>query len=141
MGIGTYFIGLIVSGLAALFLRAVIGWSTEHWRPTDAVSGRNVIRAVLRGLPIAVAFAPSILMKRGLGVLLPASITLFAELLGELQALVSHGHPLDADDRKNLANATGIFILVWGISTVIYFLGQSSKIERQGQSDIQKPDK
>lgn len=136
MGIGTYFIGLIVSGLAALFLRGVIAWSTEHWRPTDALSGRNIIRAILRGLPVAVAFAPSLLMKRGMGVLLPASITLFAEL----QALISHSHPLDADDRNNLTSAAGIFILVWGISTVIYFLRQSAKIERQRQADLHKQD-
>jgi hypothetical protein len=73
-------------------------------------------------------------MKRGLGVLVPASITLFAEI----QALVSHGHPMDADDRNNLKSAAGIFLFVWGISTVVYFVIQSSKIERQGQTNPQK---
>src|SRR5438552_3254050 len=123
MGIGTYFIGLIVSGLVALFLRAVIRWSTEKWRSTDALSGRNFIRAILRGLPVAVAFAPSLLMKRGLGVLVLVSIIIFAELL----VLILYSHSFDVEDRKNLANVVGVFIFVWGIIMVIYFLVQFLK--------------
>ena len=118
MGIGTYFIGLLPSGLAAFLLAALLKALTHRWQP-------GFWRAALRALPIALAFAPTMLMKRGLGVLLPASVTLCAEMFG--------GRPLDGDDRKNISAAATSLIVVWAITAVIVYIRSVAKANGHGK--------
>jgi dolichyl-phosphate-mannose--protein O-mannosyl transferase len=120
MGVGTYFIGLVLSGMLALLLRALLRWAARSWRPMNALCRRGVFLAVVRAFPFAFGFAPTLLMKRGLGVLIPASLYLFPEL----GAALFGGHPLDKDDRNNLRVAAISFTLVWGIAAFFIFVWQ-----------------
>ena len=123
----TYFLGLVLSGMVALLLRGLVRWVSRDWQPASALSRRNVVRAILRALPVAVAFAPTLLLKRGLGVLIPASIFLFPGIAG----LPFQSTSLDADDRRNLVNAATSFTLVWAVSAFILFVRQSIAIEKE----------
>src|ERR1041385_6455541 len=118
MGFMTYFVGLVISGMAALLLRALVLWLTKPWRPNTSPCWQNILRPILRALPFAIAFAPTLLMKRGLGVLIPASVFLFPEIVG----LPFHTNSLDSEDRHNLSVAATSVFLVWGISALIVFL-------------------
>ena len=111
MGLGTYFIGLLMSGTVALFLWALMKLVAPR------VSRWPLASAAVRAFPFAFAFAPSLLMKRGLGVLIPASVYLFPQLA----VLPFQKRPLDADDWNNLRVAAISFILVWGIAGLILF--------------------
>jgi len=125
MGIGTYFIGLVISGLAALLVRVPIRWLIKR------ASCGPFLSAVLRALPFALAFAPTLLMKRGLGVLIPAALYLFPALT----TLPFQTRPMDADDWGNLRLAATSFVLVWGISAFILFARQSFAVERKGEPE------
>src|SRR5438477_7426900 len=117
MGIGTYFLGLLFSGFAGFLLHVLIKMVTQRW------TKEGFVRAVLRSLPIAVAFAPAMLMKKGLGVLLPASIVLFA----------ARSQTPDADDTRNMSGAVTSLWLTWAIGTVILFLRYVAREERRLQ--------
>jgi len=75
---------------------------------------------------MAFAFAPTLLMKRGLGVLIPASLYLFPELGG----LPFQSRPLDMDDRHNLSVAATSFVAVWAVSAFILFVRQATVAEK-----------
>jgi hypothetical protein len=114
MGFMTYFAALVLSGIAALLLRGLLRWLTRTWQP-------SFLLAVIRAFPIAFAFAPTLLEKRGLGVLIPASLYLFPQL-GGLPLL---NRPLDGNDKRNLCVAAASFVLVWGVAAVILFFRQT----------------
>jgi hypothetical protein len=117
MGIGTYFIGLALSGFAALLLHVLVKLVTERWK-------EGFVRAVLRSLSVAVALAPAMLMKKGLGVLLPASIVV----------CVARSRT-DADDSRNFASALTSLAVVWVISALILFLRYVAREEHRLQKE------
>jgi len=124
MGFMTYFVGLMISGVAALLLHVVIGWGMHRWRRNERILWQCALSAAVRALPFALAFAPTLLMKRGLGVLIPASIYLFSALA----VLPFQDHPLDIDDRRNLSTAATSFIVVWFLASFILFARQICKL-------------
>ena len=124
MGLMTYFGALVISGMVALLLRALLRWLTRSWHP-------GFVLAVVRSFPFAFAFAPTLLMKRGLGVLIPASLYLFPQLGG----LPFQSRALDADDKHNLGVAAASLVLVWGVSAVILFVRQVIKRTAHERND------
>jgi len=84
---------------------------------------RSAIVTAARALPFAFAFAPTLLMKRGLGVLLPASVYLFPEVA----LLPIQNKPLDIDDKNNLSVAITSFIAVWFLASFIILVRQACK--------------
>jgi len=131
MGVFTYIIGLIPSVLVAMIIRAVIHWLTAKWRPMTALSWQNILRAVLRAFPFAFAFAPILLMKRGLGVLVPSSVYLCASLYESLFG----ARPRDSEDIRNTNLALMTLLLVWGVLAFIFFAIQTSAIDKRIRHD------
>lgn len=131
MGFFTYLFFLIPSVAVAYLLRTILRWPISKWVPTNASYWQRVISAVLRAFPFAFAFAPTLLMKRGLGVLIPASLYLFPELIG----LPFRSHPLDADDKHNLSVAGTSLVAVWGIVAFILFVRQSLVADKKAAND------
>ncbi len=76
--VGTYFLGLLPSGVAALLLRFGIRRLLQKWENQGRPAGR-MLSSSLRALPFAVAFARSIAFspppgdKHGIGILLTAT--------------------------------------------------------------------
>jgi hypothetical protein len=131
MGFASYFGGLIFSGAIALVIRALVRRFTKSWQPTRAIGWRNLLQTLLRAFPFAFAFAPTLLMKRGLGVLIPASLYLFPEI----GALPFQSEPLDADDKHNIVIATISFFAVWVLVAFIFFVRQSATIDRKIENE------
>jgi len=128
MGFMTYFIGLAISGLVALLLRSLARKGIHRWQPNERVWWQCMTSAVLRALPFAFAFAPALLMKQGLGVLLTASFVLIIELPG----LLFHGQSFDSNDRKNFSAAASSFLIVWLLASVILFVRRASQSDKNG---------
>ncbi len=126
MAFMTYFAALVLSGIAALLLRGLLRWLTRTWQP-------SFVLALVRAFPIAFAFAPTLLMKRGLGVLIPASLYLFPQFGG----LPFQSRPLDANDKHNLCVAAASFVLVWGVSAVILFVRQVMGAQKETANEQQ----
>jgi hypothetical protein len=123
MGFFTYFLGLAITCPLALVLWGLLDWGMHRLQLTDNGFWRSAIVTTARALPFAFAFAPTLLMKRGLGVLLPASIYLFPELGG----LPFQSKPLDIDDKNNLSVAITSFIAVWALASFIVRVRQACK--------------
>ena len=131
MGFMTYFMGLVVSGLVALLLRALLLRLTRNWS-AEATPGRySLLLPILRAFPVAFAFAPTMLMKKGLGVLIPASLFLFPTL----GALPFQGRQLDADDKHNLSVAATSCLAVWAVSAFILLVRQLGAAEKQAANE------
>jgi len=81
------------------------------------------ILAATRALPFAFAFAPAMLMKRGLGVLLPAAVYPLPEII----MLPFQSKPLDIDDQKNLIPAATSFLVVWFLASFVLLVRQACK--------------
>ncbi len=118
--------GLAMSGIAALIIRLLLKPGIRK------VSRWPLASAALRAFPFALAFAPSILMKRGFGVLIPASVYLFPELV----SLPFQDSILDADDWRNLKLAAMSFLVVWGVSAFILLARQSIVAKGREQRDL-----
>jgi len=131
MGIFTYFLFLIPSALVAPVLRALIQWLTENWHPASAFCWWNILRATLRAFPFALAFAPTLLIKKGLGVLLPASLY----LCGAGYEWVFRGTPFDTEDGRNVTVAVTSFVLLWALLALIFFVQQSLDIDRKREDE------
>jgi hypothetical protein len=123
MGFITYFLGLAISCPIALVLWGVLDRGMHRLQLRDKGFWRSAIVTAARALPFAFAFAPTLLMKRGLGVLLPASIYLFPELVG----LPFQSKPLDTDDKNNLSVAITSFIAVWLLASFVVLVRQACK--------------
>ena len=131
MGFFIYLFYLVPSVAVAFLLRTILRWPINRWFPTNASSWQSVISAVLRAFPFAFAFAPTLLMKRGLGVLIPASLYLFPELIG----LPFRSHPMDADDKHNLSVAATSFVAVWAFVAFLLFVRQSLVAEKKADNE------
>ena len=131
MGVFTYFLFLTVTMVPGLCLRALIGWLTAGWRPAGALSWQNVLGAILRALPFALTFAPTLLMKRGLGVLIPASLFLG----GAMYERVFRGKVLDAEDGRNVSVASISLLVLWVLLAFIFFVQQSMAIDKKSEQE------
>ena len=123
MGFITYFLGLAITCPAALVLWGVLDWGMHRLQLREYGFWRSAIVTAARALPFAFAFAPTLLMKRGLGVLLPASVYLFPEVA----LLPIQNKPLDIDDKNNLSVAITSFIAVWFLASFIILVRQACK--------------
>jgi hypothetical protein len=133
MGLITYFVGLALSGPVAMLLLTLIHWLIYKWCPKNEVLWQRVTCAVLRAFPFAVAFAPTLLMKRGMGVLIPAS----DYLLPTMVELPFHRQqPLDTDDRHNLCTATISFMVVWCLTSFIIFVRQKLVAQKKSEHEL-----
>jgi hypothetical protein len=134
MGFITYFVGLALSGPVAILLMTFIHWLIHRWCPKNEVLWQRITRVALRAFPFAVAFAPTLLMKRGMGVLIPASDYLLPTLVG----LPFHRlQPLDTDDRDNLSTATISFMVVWCLASFIIFVRQKLVARKKSEHELQ----
>src|SRR6266705_3786517 len=106
---GIFIFWLVPAVGVAMLLRALVRSLTATWCPTAVLSWRNVLLALLRAFPFVFAFTPYLLMKRGLGVLIPASLY----LCGAAYERVFGHHTPDAEDGRNFAQATAVFFLAW----------------------------
>lgn len=118
----------------ALFLRALLRRVVRNWHPMTRFCEHLVYRSIVLSLPFALAFAPALLMRRGLGVLIPASVYLFPELAG----LPFQARPLNADDVSNLWVASSSFTITWGLGALVLFLRRSHVDGRNTLSDEHK---
>src|SRR5580765_4607828 len=98
---------LIIAVGVVLLLRALIRSFIEGWHPLGFFG--NAALAILRAFPFVLCFTPYLLMKRGLGVLIPASLYLFGATYSRL---FGHATP-DAEDNHNLGQAAAIFFVAW----------------------------
>jgi len=115
----------------AVIIRAAIQWRIAKWRPLSALSWQNVLQAVLRAFPFAFAFAPTLLMKRGLGVLVPSSVY----LCGALYESLFGARPRDGEDTRNTTHALMTLLLAWGVLAFIFFAVQTSVIDKRTRHD------
>src|SRR5882672_350607 len=135
MGIFPYLVFLVPSTAVALVLRTFLRWLTASWQPPTALHWQNVLRAILRGLPYALAFTPTLLMKRGLGVLIPASV----HLCGALYEMGFGSHARDAEDARNVTNSAMLLLVVWGVLAFIFFAMQTSALDRKKDNGSKAP--
>src|SRR5437667_11210605 len=123
---GMFIFWLIPAVGAALLLRALIRSLTKSWRPFGVLSCRNILLALLRAFPFVFAFTPYLLMKRGLGVLIPASLYLCGVTYEKL-----FGHRTsDSQDSRDYLRAATLFFVVWGVLAFIFFMQQSLRNEK-----------
>jgi hypothetical protein len=127
--LGTYFLGLLPSGVVALLLRFGIRRLLQKWESRGRPAGR-LFSSGLRTLPFAVAFAPSIAFspplgdKHGIGILLTASTVVPIALFERW--------PIPPTHIGNLTGAIVSLLVVWAITTLVILIrarGSSSNVE------------
>ena len=134
MGLMTYFVALALSGPVAILLLTLIHWLIYRWCPKNEVLWQRITCVALRAFPFAVAFAPTLLMKRGMGVLIPAWDYLLPTIVG----LPFHRQqPLATDDWDNFCTATISFMVVWCLASLIIFVRQRLVARKKSEHELQ----
>lgn len=130
---GIFIFWLVPAVGVAMLLRALVRSLTATWCPTAVLSWRNVLLALLRAFPFVFAFTPYLLMKRGLGVLIPASLY----LCGAAYERVFGNRTANAEDNQNFEQAATLFVIFWAVLAFIFFVRQSMEIDRKITDDSQ----
>jgi hypothetical protein len=132
MGIFILFVFWMILGTGvALLLRAVIRSFTEGWHPVGFIG--SIVLALLQAFPFVFAFTPYPLMKRGLGVLIPASFY----LCGATYERLFGDRTPDAEDSRNLMQAAGLFFTIWVMLAFILFLRRGLADARRSENERQ----